>query len=358
MCARPLPEPRLGAVAVARRVLAAAAWLHLAAVVAAWLALRRIGEAWWPTTVLLYLPQAFLLAPAAALSPLLALLGPRRLLLLQAAAAAVVLFPVMGLTLSGPAPATPGAPRLRVLSFNVDSGSRSVPEVVAEIRAARPDVVLLQESAARVDDAVAAALPGFATRTSSQFLIASRHPIVDLYEPPRLRAGGHDRAPRFVRATLETPLGRLDVYNVHPVSPRDALESVRGDGVLEGVRSGALFDGDRRIVTANNELRRMQVRAIAALAAASPNPVLIAGDTNLPGPSRIFADALGRWQDGFAAAGRGFGYTFPVGRRSPWMRIDRILAGPELRFLAFGVGSGRGSDHHCVWADLERAGGR
>jgi len=36
------------------------------------------------------------------------------------------------------------------------------------------------------------------------------------------------------------------------------------------------------------------------------------------------------------------------------MRIDRILAGPELRFLDFGVGRGRGSDHHCVWADLER----
>jgi endonuclease/exonuclease/phosphatase family metal-dependent hydrolase len=37
------------------------------------------------------------------------------------------------------------------------------------------------------------------------------------------------------------------------------------------------------------------------------------------------------------------------------MRIDRIFAGPELRFLQFGVGSSRASDHHCVWAELELA---
>ncbi len=339
---------------ILRRIVAAAAWLYAAFVLVDWLALRFVGEGWWPTTLDLYLPHVVLLAPIVALMLLLALVGPRRLLLLQAAAAGLVLFPIMGLTLAGPNRATPGAPRLRVLSFNVDSGSRSVPLLVAEIQGARPDLVLLQESAAPVDRAVAAVLPGFSTRTSTQFFIASRHPIVDFYEPPKVKAGGVDRSPRFVRATLDTPLGRLDVYDVHPISPRDPLEDVRGEGFLVGLRTGAVFHGDRRSITKNTHLRRIQAEAIAALAAASPNPVIIAGDTNLPDPSRIYADTLGRWQDGFAAVGRGLGYTFPVGRRFAWMRIDRILAGPELRFLDFVVGDGRGSDHHCVWAELER----
>ncbi len=340
---------------ILRWTVAAAAWLYAAVVLVYWLALRFVGEGWWLTTLDLYLPHVFLLAPIAALALLLALVGPRRLLLLQAAGAAVVLFPIMGLTLAGPNPAAPGAPRLRVLSFNVDSGRNSVPDMVAEIQGARPDVVLLQESAARVDDAVAAALPGFATRTSTQFFIASRYPIADLHEPPKVRAGGVRRSPRFVRATLDTPLGKLDVYSVHLISPRDPLEDVRGEGFLVGLRSGAVPRVDHRIIAQNAELRRIQAQTIATLAAASPNPVIIAGDTNMPDPSRIFAETLGRWQDGFAAVGRGFGYTFPVGRRFAWMRIDRILAGSELRFLDFGVGEGRGSDHHCVWAEIERA---
>jgi endonuclease/exonuclease/phosphatase family metal-dependent hydrolase len=52
--------------------------------------------------------------------------------------------------------------------------------------------------------------------------------------------------------------------------------------------------------------------------------------------------------------GRGFGYTFPADQWIPWMRIDRILAGPELRFLHFEVGRRRGSDHLAVIADLAR----
>jgi len=340
-------------VSTPRKVAVAASWSCAAVVLSYWLALRFVGERWWPTTVALYLPQAVLLLPVAATALSLALAGPRRHLLVQAGAAMVVMFPIMGLTLSLPARPTAGAPRLRVLSFNVDSGRQSVPAVVAELLAARPDLVLLQESGPAVNAAVAAALPGFETRTSTQFFIASRHPIVDLLEPAKLSSGGHDRSPRFVRVTLDTPLGRLDAYNVHPISPREALESVHGDGLLVGVRSGAIFEGDRRVVTRNTALRRLQVERIAALAAASPGPVLIAGDTNLPNPSQLVADDLGHFQDGFAAVGRGFGFTFPVSRRGPWMRIDRILAGPELRFLEFGVGRGTGSDHHCVWAEVE-----
>src|SRR5262249_15173174 len=143
--------------------------------------------------------------------------------------------------------------------------------------------------------------------------------------------------------------------NVHPLSPRDGIDSLRGQGFMHELESGAFFRGDKHELVENTALRRAQVEAVAALAVQSTNTVIIAGDTNLPGPSRLFDAALGRWQDGFEAAGRGFGYTYPAHRRLAWMRIDRILAGPQLRFLDFEVGAGHASDHYCVWADLEKA---
>jgi endonuclease/exonuclease/phosphatase (EEP) superfamily protein YafD len=83
--------------------------------------------------------------------------------------------------------------------------------------------------------------------------------------------------------------------------------------------------------------------------------VVIAGDTNLPGLSHVLHRYLSRYQDGFAKAGWGFGYTFPTRPRGPWMRIDRIVASDELRFVRFRVGRSLASDHECVVADLQRA---
>ena len=128
---------------------------------------------------------------------------------------------------------------------------------------------------------------------------------------------------------------------------------VRGDGLLVGLRNGSVFGADRATVERNTLLRRLQVRTIAVMAMTSTNPVIIAGDTNLPDPSRILAEDLRRWRDGFDAVGLGFGCTYPLGNRRPWMRIDRILAGPGLRFVSFTTGSGHGSDHRCVWAGIE-----
>ena len=337
-----------------RWISAAASWLLALFVAGHALALRWVGEDWWVTAVALYLPHWVLLLPIGALAITSLALGPRLLLLLHAGAALIVLFPLMGLVVWGAADATEGAPRLRVVSYNVGNGSRSIPGMVAEILALQPDLVLLQESSPAVDEAVANAFPSFSTWSSTQFFIASRGPILDSYEPPKVQLAHDnridDRSARFVRATVDTSLGKLDVYNVHPISPREALTSIHDESFLGGLRSG-----DHRVISNNTALRRVQAETVARLAAASTLPVLIAGDTNLPQSSRILGDTLGKWQDGFSEVGFGLGYTFPVTRRGPWMRIDRIFAGPQLRFLQFGVGESLASDHHCVWAELELA---
>jgi endonuclease/exonuclease/phosphatase family metal-dependent hydrolase len=97
------------------------------------------------------------------------------------------------------------------------------------------------------------------------------------------------------------------------------------------------------------------VQEFAEAAAHEPGPAVIAGDTNLPDLSYILNRYLSAYQDGFAKVGSGFGYTFPTdhGRR-PWMRIDRIFANQELRFVRFDIGHSLASDHLCVIADLQR----
>jgi endonuclease/exonuclease/phosphatase (EEP) superfamily protein YafD len=165
-----------------------------------------------------------------------------------------------------------------------------------------------------------------------------------------------------MRYTLETPLGAIDLYSVHPCSPRHAFMAVRREGLgpelLDPVDEPRALAG-RAEIEENTSERERQVAALAAAAATSTNLVVIAGDTNLPGLSHIYARYLasgsGAWKDGFASVGNGFGYTFPARWKyglGPWMRLDRVLAGPGLRFLSFEVG-GRGASDHCpVIAEL------
>jgi len=304
-------------------------------------ALAFIGERWWPTTVALYLPGALFAAPLPLLTLALLVWGPRWLLIGQALAAGLILFPLMGLELGGAAPQA--STSIRVLSYNVDFGTGSRPDVREEIARAGADVVLLQGSDRRIFDRLKQTFAGMDTRRAGEFYIASRYPILDFYEPPPLDG---DLGAGFVRATLDTPIGVLDVYNLHPVSPRPGFEAMRENGQLVAPENTGK-------VERNAAVRGRQLAALAAHAHAARNPVVLAGDTNLPGLSPLLREHLGDYQDGFAEVGRGFGYTFPA-HRWPWMRIDRILAGPELYFVKFTVGDRRGSDHLCVIADLAR----
>ena len=329
-----------------RGLLLVSAVLYPLAVVGLWVALARVGESWWPTTVLLYVPRFVWAVPVPFLALALAIWGPRWLLALQLAAALIVVLPLMGLELHG-RPAPSGTPRLRVLSYNVNYGFMSHALLRRQIRDAHADVIALQAFHPRLAPMVAEALADYQVRTDGEFVIASRFPIVT-------SKTGSGEEPGFMQATLDTPLGLIELFCTHPRSPRTGLEALRGRGLRQGLSNGRVLRGegaDR--VLANTELRRRQVDELSAAARAATHPVIIAGDTNLPSLSRFLDEYLGGWQDGFSQVGRGFGYTFPAHRWVPWMRIDRILASAELRFLSFEVGTLRASDHHAVWAELE-----
>jgi len=246
-----------------------------------------------------------------------------------------------------------GAHSIRLLSFNTNSGFSGPPAIVAEIAKFEPDIVLIQEgqfNGGQLAEELHARFPH--VEASTQFTVASRFPIVASTDPERLPYFGRQRSPRFMRYVIETPLGKVAFYSIHPVSPRGALHISRFRDLIHQLRTGALLAGDPEAdLGGNTGLRVLQIEAVAELSAHEQLPVVIAGDTNLPNSSVTLRQNFGRYSDAFRAASWGFGYTFPD--KHPFLRLDRIMSGPELRFTSFRIGCRGVSDHLCVVADIE-----
>ena len=337
-----------------RKLLVLIAYAYPASLSALLLLLYFVGERWWVTTALLYMPRVLLLVPLPFVLLGLLLARQRQLLWTQLLALALSLFPLMGLVLPGSNSKNPEAPSLRLLSFNTNSGYSGATEIVAQVLANHPDIVLIQEGqfgGGQIAEDLRARYPH--VHATNQFTVASRFPILDATEPERLPYYGRVRSPRFMRYLIQTPLGVIAFYSVHPISPRGALNVHRFRDVLHQLRTGAFLKGDPEAdLGANTGLRALQIAAVADLATHERVSVIIAGDTNLPGLSSILRDNLGNYQDAFRATASGFGYTFPA--KHPFLRLDRIMSGPGFRFTSFAVGCGGVSDHLCVVADIER----
>jgi endonuclease/exonuclease/phosphatase family metal-dependent hydrolase len=263
----------------------------------------------------------------------------------------------MGFRIALPTHVVRGAPAFRILSYNINSGHQrgQYDDVLAEVAHFSPDVVFLQEVGS--SDVLAPLLKTQYPEVfaSDQFVVATRYHIATQSMPDPIEIDGHPHRPRFLRLELDTPLGRVVFFDVHPLSPRQALWRVVWGG-RRGLLTGRSFNSDNaRAFYENSALREAQASAFGSLAAKEVDPVIIAGDTNLPDLSWVLSHYLSGFQDGFLQAGWGFGYTFPTDKHGPWMRIDRILSNRALRFIHFEVGTSNASDHRCVVADVQRA---
>jgi len=261
----------------------------------------------------------------------------------------------MGFVLPWPRFADKGAPVLRVMSYNVNSGGWGWDKVLAQIDELHPDVVLMQENFADQHWPVEQLKKRYPeAQASTQFLMASRYPIKQVVDPDRVDQDGRKRSPRSITYVIETPLGPIAFYNVHPISPRQAMWSLRSGGFGNALRNGTLFDQERsKRMRADGQLLDAQVALFTANARKESIPVVIGGDTNLTGLSPALSQFSG-FSDGFREAGWGFGYTYPSGKKR-WMRLDRIYASPQLRFVGFEVGKHWwASDHLGVVADLQK----
>ena len=331
------------------------AWLYPPALLGTIASFRIVGERWWGTTVALYLPRVGFALPLPFLLLALWLTGARRGAAILLATAVPVLLVLMGFVFPWPTRPVAGAPTIRVMSYNVNSELGEIAPLIQEIDRFSPDVLLLVEHAW---DAIEPPLRArYSTvRAVGQFVVATRFPVKSSFDPDKIHYSGRLRSPRWIEEVIDTPLGPIAFFVVHPSSPRQGFYALRGKGLRREILSGEGFSEDSEdAVLGNSGLRAAQVADFAAAARQETVPVVIAGDTNLPNLSWVLHRDLSEFQDGFAKAGWGFGYTFPTGHHGPWMRIDRIMAGSELRFVHFEVGHSTASDHESVVADLQHA---
>jgi vancomycin resistance protein VanJ len=222
---------------------------------------------------------------------------------------------------------------ITVMSINLLAQNRDTAPMVAEAVATGPDVLLLQEYTPRWHTAFQPALAAdypharYILRDDSYGLaIYSRRSFVgrvDMRVP--LGAFGTPQARAVVR------IGEREVvlYNVHLMLPKGR------NYVIEQRREFAdLLD----------RLRREKL------------PIILAGDFNFTNAS-VFADELERLGlvDAHRINGWGRGSTWPmrtVLRWFPGIRLDHIFLSKELTSTHSRTGTGQGSDHRPVIAEI------
>lgn len=329
------------------------AFAYPALLLLTWAVFVYVGDHYWVVSAALYAPRLAFALPLPFLVLALWRMGRPRLLWTQAVAALVTFVPLMGFVLPWPSGVDAGKPALKVLSLNANSAFAGTDRIAKEIFTMAPDVVVLQESpwGKEVVSALNARYPY--AEESTQFVVASRFPILESTNPDKLPHMGRTRSPRYMRYRIHTSLGPVALYSLHPISPRGALGLHNFRGMFHRLRTGEVLSGDPEAsVEGSATLRMLQVASAADMAKSERDPVIMAGDTNLPNLSSTLREHLGDYEDGFTSAGWGFGYTFP--QKYPFMRIDRVLVGSGLSVKEFQVGCPGLSDHFCVMATVQR----
>lgn len=158
--------------------------------------------------------------------------------------------------------------------------------------------------------------------------VMSRHPLV-LENRQSLGIGG----PYYLRFRVQVGSQSLRLYNVHLISPLFGSPPVRLEPALRQ--------------------RNHQVEVLLADAQAQEGPVLLMGDWNTTEGSDIYKQANAMFQDGWATAGLGPGWTWPHNlepyfsvKARPFMRLDHSFCSHDLEVLEAQVLSvDSGSDH-------------
>jgi endonuclease/exonuclease/phosphatase (EEP) superfamily protein YafD len=240
---------------------------------------------------------------------------------------------------------SPAETRLAILSWNLETASKSPPAVVDGIldvrQPLRPQVVALQELTPDVADAIEAS-----DEIDQRFpyrILEPRDGVrgMGILSSIPLVEGAYGAFPMLLTAGLVMPDGsRLDLVNAHPLPPRiSTIASVP--------------------VGLDTKLRDQELRYVRAAAdrAEDQERVLLVGDLNTtpfePGFG-IVADGL---RDLHAEVASGTGFTWRPGMLERLdvglLRIDHVLAGAALQPVAMSEDCSLPGDHCRVTAVVD-----
>ena len=269
---------------------------------------------------------------------------------------ALILTVGMGLRWNPEHPASGTGASVRVMTFNTKAyKARYQPGGLAalaeEIRAQNADLVTLQDADGLlkgVSETVPRRMPSFLAYPEvyamGQYIIASRFPIQAC---AGAELGPDERSRNFMHCIVNVQGVPVTVVTAHLLSPRYSFLAVRSDP-RHGMADWTASLNER---LAQSEMLHQALRPM-------PRPLLVMGDFNAREESPVLdpLNAMGL-VDAYSSAGQGWGFTYghTVHLRRDFLRIDHILASPEIDITGAWVGKSRISDHHAVIADLRLA---
>ncbi|MGV9410981.1 endonuclease/exonuclease/phosphatase family protein [Nocardia sp. NPDC003693] len=218
-----------------------------------------------------------------------------------------------------PAPATPGASTVCIVSQNLFAANGSPAATARELVATGADLVAVQELAGANHDPVRRTLDAAYPHRGELGTVAlwSRYPITDL-TPADVGLTWH----RALRARITTPAGELVVYVVHLPSIRPWDAASRNHGL----------------------------RALSHQLTDDPAPrVVVTGDFNTPRTDRSWRAFAPTYRHALDESGTGARFTWPAA--FPLVRLDHVLV-RGVTVTAAEVVRVHGPDHRAVTATL------
>ena len=304
--------------------------------------LWNLADQWWPATALSFAPLKLLAMPLILLVPL-ALVFHRWSLLTLAAAGAVLAWPMLGLQIAWQGMSSDSqAPSLRVMTCNIHRTQLNAAEFRKVLESVRPDVVAMQDWTS-VDQPKLFPPSNWNTCRNGELFLASRFPIsqaqsISLAEPPPAKFEFRLGAAACYRLT--TPMGEVNLINLHLSSPHSALDALKR------------FDPTAPQQLIYNSLcREMESATIQQFTETLDNPALIVGDFNTPTVSTLYRRHWNDFSNAFSTVGCGYGTTHISATSS--VRIDHILYGPGWQARSCWTGPAVGSPHRPLVADMQ-----
>ena len=214
---------------------------------------------------------------------------------------------------------------LRVLTCNVKGRVLKIQNLADLVKAARPDVVCLQECSL-TDPLVVLGGEGWHCRSAGEFCLASRYPILDFEELRR-----PDKTYRIiaVRARLSRSGKAIPFISVHLMTPRRGLEPLidwRGGGI----------DSFREIAS----VQRFESELLRRWVEGAPESIVLAGDFNLTAEHSLFRRDWSGYRDAFSWASWGLGHTM----------FTRHMGSGSITFSADQHGGHDGATLALTWA--------
>jgi endonuclease/exonuclease/phosphatase (EEP) superfamily protein YafD len=307
-------------------------------VVALWLSVALLSDRAWPVTLIAFGPRWLAALPLVPLvmAVWLATSPPARYRLFGVLAFTTGILVVGFLDWRLGLGRVPGPSLIRLLTHNLGGSQVTAEAVDRLLRAEGVDVAALQECP--FYDYGPARL-GWQFYYGGDLCLMSRFPftVLDVAAPgEEWRRGGREP----LRVAIQGPTGRFQLMNVHLDTIRVGLDALGTDGWSAVPR----FVENRQASRLGSSVARERISGVS-------EPIVVAGDFNLPVESAIYRRYWGSFENVFSSCGRGFGatkYTWLFG-----IRIDHVLASAHWDCVdARVIEASYGGDHVPLIVDL------